>query len=114
MTKKEQMKEFWLFLDDEREPPKGDGKNWVLFRTVGELIEFILVHPKEIAGISFDHDLGLNRATGMQALNVIHSMVFSRVWNPEREVKLFVHSANSAAVPQMEGLARQIEELFTT
>lgn len=104
---------FWLFLDDVREPPN-DGKNWKVFCKVGDLIEFILTHPNQVAGISFDHDLGDGNATGKDALDVIYSLVYMREWFPAITPVLTVHSANSVRVPVMKAIIRNIQDLFST
>ena len=104
---------FWLFLDDVRDPPN-DGRNWQVFRKVGDLLEFILTHPNQIAGISFDHDMGDGNATGKDALDVIHALIYMREWFPAKKPVLTVHSANSVRVPVMEKIIGNIYNLFDT
>jgi hypothetical protein len=44
-----------LFLDDERQPPKGD---WIIVRSYDEAVAYVTAHGMPTT-ISFDHDLGL-------------------------------------------------------
>lgn len=44
-----------LFLDDERQPPKGD---WIVARSYAEAVAYVIEHGMP-ATISFDHDLGV-------------------------------------------------------
>jgi len=104
------MEKLWLFLDDERLPPRDD-KNWKVFRKVGEMLEFILANPRKVAGISFDHDLGSGNATGYDAAKAIHAFIYMRVWNPER-LDLRVHSANPVGAARMQQVIQSLELLF--
>ena len=55
---------YWLFLDDERDPPD-DGTLWVICRTVAEACDVVCARgfPEYV---SFDNDLGENQPEGRE------------------------------------------------
>ncbi len=57
------MHQYSLFIDDEREPPRNDGRNWIVARDWEDVMMCLRIHG--IPGyISFDHDLGEDKHTG--------------------------------------------------
>lgn len=52
-----------LFIDDERYPPRNDGRNWVIARDWEDVMMMLRLHGMP-GFISFDHDLGEDTHTG--------------------------------------------------
>lgn len=57
------MAQYSLFIDDERYPPKNDGRNWVIARDWEDVMMCFRIHGMP-EYISFDHDLGEDTQTG--------------------------------------------------
>lgn len=51
------MTHYSLFIDDERYPPDGCTRNWMIARNIEEVIQCITAHGMP-SYVSFDHDLG--------------------------------------------------------
>jgi len=83
-----------VYLDDERETPKG----WLRVYWPEEAIE--LLQTGEVVEISLDHDLGNDeRGTGYDVVLWIEEAVITAGFKPP---KIMVHSANSSAREKME------------
>lgn len=79
-----------LFLDDLRDPL---GPDWDVVRSVEEFKQYILQHGMPET-ISFDHDLGENKETGLQAARwLANSVVAGQIKLPDR-FHIIIHSAN--------------------
>lgn len=57
------MTRYSLFIDDERSPPRNDGRNWVVARDWEDVMMSLRIHGMP-GYISFDHDLGDQKHTG--------------------------------------------------
>jgi len=57
------MTRYSLFIDDERAPPRNDGRNWVIARDWEDVLMLIRLHGMP-GHISFDHDLACEKITG--------------------------------------------------
>lgn len=93
------MKNFYLYLDDERFP-KTD-KPWTIVRSFDEFKRAILDNglPGEM---SLDHDLGENLPTGYDCVKwLVHTKKYDL-----RNVIINVHSANGVGKDNMEGLIK--------
>lgn len=98
------MKILGLYVDDIRDPPKGDGIEWIVCRTFHFAICMLEVTPFDV--VSLDHDLGCfygqREMTGRDILN----------WLIDRKVNgaehgfigndVRVHSANPVGCDTME------------
>jgi|GEM_PF-838635 hypothetical protein len=87
-----------LYLDDVRPKPEGD--NWLLVKTVPELIVLIKVIGDQIDLISLDHDLGEDTPSGYEFINWLEQRVFSGEYSDIPELR--VHSANPVGRKKME------------
>lgn len=56
---------YHLFIDDERNPPRNDGNNWIVARD-WEDVKLTLRREGFPKFISFDHDLGENTIDGYE------------------------------------------------
>lgn len=76
-----------LWIDDERDPPRGEG--WLIARTADQAALIIKTH--DVVEISFDHDLGDESDTGYHLINWIEREIyFGRIKLPTMRV----HSMN--------------------
>ena len=90
-----------VYLDDERETPKG----WARVYWPDEAIR--LLETESVVEISLDHDLGDDeRGTGYDVILWIEEAVVTRGFQPP---KIKVHSANSSAREKMERGIASIE-----
>lgn len=93
-----------VFLDDEREAPKG----WVRVRWPEEAIE--LLKTGKVEAISLDHDLGDDtRGDGYSVLLWIEGEVAARRFVPPPNI--YVHTANTPARVRMESAVAAIRRL---
>lgn len=89
------MSRYSLFIDDERYPPRNDGRNWVIARDWEDTMMSLRRHGMP-GYISFDHDLGEDRHTGYD----IAKFLVDLDMNGEDDFKLpadfefYVHSQN--------------------
>ena len=95
-----------LFIDDERFPPD-DGGNWVIARTLDET-KAVVAERGFPAFISFDHDLGLNTASGHEiAWWIVNTdLELSGVLIPQ-QFDFYVHSQNPVGAGNIEALLRE-------
>lgn len=94
-----------IFLDDERQAPKG----WKQTYNANDTI--ILLMIKDVDEISLDHDLGDDKkfGTGYDVLNWIEKQVFLHGYIPP---KIHIHTANPSARVKMEAAARNIRKIY--
>jgi hypothetical protein len=93
-----------IFLDDEREAPKG----WVHVKWPDEVIKLLKIY--QVAEISLDHDLGDDsRGTGYDVILWIENEVVLSGFEPP-EIK--IHSANASAALKMAAGVRSINTLY--
>lgn len=57
------MSRYSLFIDDERDPPRNDGRIWHVARDWEDVMMSLRIHGMP-SYISFDHDLGEGKHTG--------------------------------------------------
>lgn len=57
------MRRYSLFIDDERFPPRNDGREWKIARDMEDVMMCLRIHGMP-GYISFDHDLGDDIPTG--------------------------------------------------
>lgn len=88
-----------IFLDDERAPPT-DEPDWLVVRSVPELLEIVSAHADEITEISFDNDLQ-TELEGRHALGRIVGDAFNPALHLPRLKRITVHSANVVAAEAM-------------
>ena len=82
-----------IFLDDERQPPKG----WILARWPHEVIE--LIENNDVEVVSLDHDLGDDSiGTGYDVVLWLEEQVALKKIKPPL---IKVHSANISARKKM-------------
>lgn len=96
-----------VYLDDERETPKG----WVRVYWPEEAID--LLETGDVSEISLDHDLGDDaHGTGYDVVLWIEEAVFTKGFAAPT---MKVHSANSSAREKMElGIANIVKKLRET
>lgn len=89
------MSRYSLFIDDERLPPRNDGRNWVIARDWEDVMMVLRIHGMP-GYISFDHDLGDHTHTGYD----IAKFLVELDMNGEEDFQLpdgfdfYVHSQN--------------------
>ena len=100
MSLKDLQNNYYLFLDDERYPPK-DGNRWVIVRCYEDFVAVIqkLGLPKFI---SFDHDLGEGE-NGYACARWL-------VQNEYYPIKYYVHSQNPIGKQNIEKLLESWEK----
>lgn len=95
-----------LFIDDERDPidvkwgsPQEQtlyrDSDWIIARDLPEVVEIILtLGMPEI--ISFDHDLGDNKATGYDIVKMLTDLIMDggEIYNLPDNFQYLVHSKN--------------------
>jgi hypothetical protein len=92
-----------LFIDDERSPPRSDGRNWVVARD-WEDVQMSLQLYGMPGYISFDHDLGETH-TGYDIAKFLVELDMGRDSDfaiPE-EFEFYVHSQNPIGKANIEG-----------
>lgn len=94
-----------IYLDDERKTPDG----WTRTRTVEETIE--LLKTNRVESISLDHDLGTEK-DGHDVLVWIEEQTALHGFVPPDEI--MVHSANTAARPEMEAAIQSIRRFYAS
>ena len=94
------LKNYKLYLDDERNP-KTPGP-WVVVRSYDEFIS--MIEKNGVPGeISFDHDLGAGE--GKDGIDCVKWMVNERQFDM-RNLIINVHSANTVGKENIEGLIK--------
>ena len=91
-----------IFLDDERETPKG----WTRTFKVEETIEFL--KTGNVIELSLDHDLGGIVETGYDVLLWIEQQVFESNFIPP---KIHIHTSNASAMFKMLAAVKSINRL---
>lgn len=98
----------YLFIDDERFPPdyvdgQHIGEGWNIARDMLRVQDFVLANgiPNYI---SFDHDLGEDRATGYAIAKWLVNMHLDGVATFPADFKYYVHSQNPVGKANIEGL----------
>jgi hypothetical protein len=94
---------FKVFLDDVRPVPQPD---WILIKTVPELIALIQLIGEQIDVISLDHDLGENTPSGYDFVAWMEKKVFDKEYTGIPELR--IHSANPVGRKRMESGIRAI------
>lgn len=93
-----------ILLDDDRNPTDAanqDGK-WTIVRGVAELFALIQkVDSNSITEISFDHDLGQNNPTGMDAVKTLVEMAMDHPEKWKNLKRIQLHSANVDGILNM-------------
>lgn len=98
------MSSYSLFIDDERFPPRNDGRNWIIARDWEDVMMCFRIHGMP-AYISFDHDLGDVKHTGHDIAKFIVELDIAG----EDQFKLpagfdfYVHSQNPIGKENIEG-----------
>jgi hypothetical protein len=89
------MSRYSLFIDDERFPPRNDGRNWVIARDMEDVLMMLRLHGMP-AYISFDHDLGDNTPSGYDIAKMLVDLDMGS--DPDfalpPEFEFYVHSQN--------------------
>jgi hypothetical protein len=99
-----------LFLDDLRDPPE-DGYFWWVVRSFDQFTWFIQEFGIPDV-ISFDHDLGMDSATGKDAANWLAEQDLDGTHKIPEGFQFFVHSANPCGAANIQGfLDRYLEFL---
>lgn len=84
-----------LFIDDERFPPKNDGRNWVIARDWEQVLIMLRLHGMP-GYISFDHDLGEVEHDGYDIAKLLVDLDMGH--DPDfalpPEFSFYVHSQN--------------------
>lgn len=93
---RDQIKEYSLYLDDERLPKTN--KNWVIVRNMAEFQETLLSKGIPIE-MSLDHDLGENEPTGYDVVKWYIEQVIEG--NLELCEDINIHSANPVGSKNM-------------
>jgi hypothetical protein len=89
------MSRYSLFIDDERYPPRNDGRLWVTARDFEDVMMSLRIHGMP-GHISFDHDLGAETKTGYDIVKFIVELDMepeSGFHLPD-EFTYYVHSQN--------------------
>jgi hypothetical protein len=94
---------FKVYLDDVRPIPAED---WILIKTVPELVALIKLIGDQIDVISLDHDLGENTPTGYDFIKWLEKKVFDGEYSAIPELK--IHSANPVGRKNLENGIRAI------
>lgn len=103
-------KDLWFFLDDEREPPHRNDRDWVIFRTGEAMLNHIMKFGMP-DGISFDHDLGPDVTDAHTVAKMLLSLVmFGTVVVPENW-SWDVHSQNPVGAANLIKTLGDIEML---
>jgi len=101
------MSRYSLFIDDERDPPRNDGRNWVVARDWEAVMMMLRIHGMP-GFISFDHDLGIDNHSGHDIAKFLIELDMggdSDFEIPE-EFDFYVHSQNPVGKANIEGLLR--------
>lgn len=98
---------FWLFVDDERQPPStwdknGPGPLRLVARNKDEARMAVLMFGTPRV-ISLDHDLGDNQPTGYDVLQMLITMHLDNRINL-RDTELRVHSMNPVGAENIQAL----------
>jgi hypothetical protein len=97
-----------LFLDDVREVPQ-DGNDWKLVKSYKEFVNWIKDNGVPNI-ISFDHDLGLFRKSGMDAAKwLVEQDLICNIRIPN-DFQFLVHSANPFGRANIQGLLKNYLE----
>ena len=103
----------WYFLDERREPPQDDTKNWVIFRT-GEAMVAEIMRAGYPQGISLDHDFGSDRMSGS---DVIRFLIAARDLGgppvPFFSLQYEVHSQNPSDRDRIASLMNVLVDMTT-
>lgn len=100
-----------LFIDDERDPPRNDGRYWLVARDWRGVMTLLRVHGMP-GYISFDHDLGEDTHTGYD----IAKFLVALDMDGEAEFQLpkgfdfYVHSQNPVGRDNIEKYLRNYLE----
>lgn len=87
-----------IFLDDERNPPIGE--DWIVVRTVEDLLDLVDTRPTEIVEISFDNDLQ-RPLEGIHGLTAIRERILDRPGLLGSLERVTIHSTNTVAAEAM-------------
>lgn len=101
--------EYFLFLDDARNPPKND-KKWIVARTFTEALTIVKTYGMPIF-ISFDHDLGLpeDGKNGYDFVTWLEKEIrTSKKYFPEG-FEYFVHSMNPVGKRNIENVMKKLK-----
>lgn len=107
-TSKQETRVLYLFIDDERFPPdyvdgQHIGEGWNIARDMRRVQDFVLTHgiPNYI---SFDHDLGEDKANGFMIAKWLVNMHLDGLALFPADFKYYVHSQNPVGKANIEGL----------
>lgn len=94
-----------LFIDDERDPPRNDGRNWIVARDYLDVM--LSLRRNGMPGyISFDHYLGENQKTGHDIAKMLVDLDLGG--DPEFAIpegfSYCVHSQNPVGRDDIDGL----------
>ena len=110
---KENNMKWKLFLDDERYPPKETegfriDNSWVISRNVDDAIWYVTNYGMPFF-ISFDHDLGAFKQTGMDfAKWLVNYILYNNVSLDDFD--FFVHSQNPCGAENIRSLMSQLKQ----
>lgn len=94
-----------LFIDDERYPPRNDGRNWIIARDFLD-VSLCLRRNGMPGFVSFDHDLGENKRTGHDIVKLLIELDMSddEQYKIPQGFEYYVHSQNVPGKANIEGL----------
>jgi hypothetical protein len=95
-----------LFLDDERVPPYKSKRKWIVCRTVEEAIKTITQYGLP-EFITFDHDLGHGKRTGMDLAKWLVEYDMDHDIIRKDNFDFDVHSMNPIGAGNIKGLLSQ-------
>lgn len=87
-----------IFLDDERNHPIGE--DWIIVRTVEDLLHLVDTRPGDVVEISFDNDL-MRPLEGIHGLTAIRERILDQPGLLGSLERVTVHSANGVAAEAM-------------
>lgn len=87
-----------IFLDDERNPPIGE--EWIVVRTVEDLLDLVDTRADEIVEISFDNDLQ-KILEGIHGLTMIRERILDAPGLLSSLERVTIHSVNGVAAEAM-------------
>ena len=105
LLEKQEMSQYSLFIDDERDPPRNDGRNWIIARDWDEVFACIIMHGMPTY-ISFDHDLGEDTYTGHDIAKFLvgFDMDGEPGFTLPEEFGYYVHSQNPVGRDNINGI----------
>lgn len=100
-----------IWLDDERDPKEFGRSEYLWIKTAEELIQYLDTHGMaHILDLSLDHDLGIGRMTGYDAICWIETQVANGA-TPPRSINL--HTQNPVGRAKMHASRAKIYKMIT-